>query len=472
MNRASSSAPISIGIAPFDVEGGSGKDFADSFRLELSDALARLPNVRVRATNSFSNNRRDPAAIHTLQQTLQLDNVLFGKLLVNGDSCVLDLELVRSRDDVQLGSFHYQGTTEQLTKFRDQIQLDVMSKLTHSRFVASPPNRVPNVHAYEAYLRARSNLMRRTDESLGKAVEGFREVISEDPAYAKAYSGMGAAYLLGAEHGITSRAEGYRSAQQYAQKAVELDPFNAEAHGTLGYLALAQDWNAQLAEKELRRATELEPNEASHHMIFALLLCNTGRFDEAIKQIDEAHADDPLWPPIYLTEMYIAVSERRFDRARKAARRLIRLKPDWPLARDQEAWVLWYSGQNEAAINEWIAMAEMENDGGRKKFEQDGLKAYRRGGVKAYARVELNAIHSGAHWEHPNDFLPAEWYLAAGDSKRALDSLEDQVAQHDFFALQLAVSPAYEALHKDPRFLTLVRSIGLHLPGELSVTGH
>ena len=252
-------------------------------------------------------------------------------------------------------------------------------------------------------------------------MRNFRRAIGEDASFAQAYSGLGSASLLLAEHMSTGKEAKYADARSASQRAISLNPRIAEAHATLGFLLFRHDWNANAAGPELQRAIELEPGQAMHRIMYALLLGNTGHLKEALEQVDRAHASDPLWPPVYLTEAYLAAAARDNPRALAAADTLLRLKPNWTLAHDQNAWALWYAGRHDEAIREWLLMAELEQDEARIALERRGLEVFRRSGDLAYAELKLEAGKSKTPWAHPNDFELAEWQLNAGEKRAALD---------------------------------------------------
>jgi Tfp pilus assembly protein PilF len=158
----------------------------------------------------------------------------------------------------------------------------------------------------EAYLRARYHLSQWTDDSVTESLSEFESAIAADPAFAKTYSGMASAHFVLAQHEAAPKQESYRLAKELAAKAIALDPSVAEAHAMLGQIAFNQDWNFPLAEKELRQAVELEPNQAIYHLWFSVLLCVQNRFEESLQQIDLAHSADSFWPPVYMTEIFLA----------------------------------------------------------------------------------------------------------------------------------------------------------------------
>ncbi len=459
-------ADIYVGIAPFETSGPDAEQLAESFRLDLTDAVSQLPSVQVRAAHSFPTGKRDDAGIPALAHNLQIDTVVFGEFTVEGNDCLIQFELVRGRDAIHLASLQYRGTKAELSAIRDKAQRDIFTRLNPASSTERPAHgNTENPRAYEAYLRARYHLSQWTDDSLLKALQEFEVASGEDPGFAKAYAGMASTYFVLAQHEAKPKPESYRKSREFAEKAVQMDPSLAEGHAMLGQIALNQDWNFQLAEKELRQAVELEPNQAIYHLWFSILLCVQGRFEESLRQIDLAHAADSFWPPVYMTEIFLAGAARQYSRSIDAGKKLIAFMPDWPLAYDQLGLTLWYSGRYTDAIEAWHKMALLEKDAARLDLENRGLEAFRRGGVPAYAQVRLDAAESGVHWAHAeNDFDLAEWSFYAGLREKALIALETKVARHDPGSLQIAINPTYDNLHRDPRFLALLSHIGVSLP--------
>jgi DNA-binding winged helix-turn-helix (wHTH) protein/tetratricopeptide (TPR) repeat protein len=455
---------ITLGIAPIEAKGPEAQQLAEPFRAELVDAASQLPGVEVRATHSFP----DLAAIgdlHDLAQKLQLDSLLLGKIEATGDHHFnFVFELVRGSDAVHLASLHLSGSGDQLGTIRNQIQRDLFFHLSGANRRLKPLHSTENPSAYNEYLSGRAQLIRHDDAAIQQAIADFHQAVADDPAFAQAYAGLGSAYMLAAEHASAGREAFYEAAHANSVKAIGLNPEVGEAHATLGFLAFRHDWNAVASEVEFRRAIELDPNQAMHRILYALLLCNTGRSSEALDQIALAHAADPLWPPVYITEMYVASAAGLNDRALETARRLIELMPNWPLAYDQSAWAFWYAGRREDAVKEWIRMAKLEQDQQRLALEEQGVKILHRQGVAAYSRYKLYAIEQDKKWNHPNDFQLAEWQINAGRDSDALVSLQQMVRDHDPEALQFAASPAYARLRENPAFRALLKQIGLPLP--------
>jgi DNA-binding winged helix-turn-helix (wHTH) protein/Tfp pilus assembly protein PilF len=461
-------APITVGIAPIDASGPAAQQIAEPFRMELMDAIAQLPGVEVRATHSFPADPAGMSNLHAVAQKLQLDALLLGRIeAVDANHFNFIFELVRGSDAVHLASFHYSGTASQLGTTRDHIQRDLFYRLSSvSSQRLRPVRSTDNSTAYSQYLSGRADLIRHDDASIQQAVVNFRKALALDPSFAQAWAGLGSAYLLTGEHTPTDRESSYAQARAAALKAISLNPDLGEAHATLGFLDFRHDWNPAASEVEFRRAIELDPNQAMHRIMYALLLCNTGRSAEAFEQIARAHDADPFWPPIYITEMYVASAAGKNDLALQSARKLLDFLPDWPLAYDQSAWAFWYAARYEDAVHEWMRMAELEHDTRRLAFERRGLEILHAQGVTAYSRYKLQAIQhpNGPAWNHPNDFQLAEWQINAGQDSAALTSMRQMVQDHDPEALQFAASPAFLPLHNNPNFRALLTRIGLPHP--------
>jgi len=454
---------ITLGIAPIEASGEAAQKIAEPFRQELVDAASQLPGVQVRAAHSFPLTTSDINGIRSTAQRLQLATVLLGKITSQGGTnFTFDFELIRGSDAVHLATFHYTGTQAELENIRFRIQQDLFLRLSNTRHSSlSPVRSTENADAYRDYLTGRADLLHPTEGGVENAVKSFQHATKEDPNFAQAYAGLGSAQLLEAEHLTTDRETSYAAARASATRAVQINPRIGEAHATLGYLDFRHDWNAQAAEPELKQAIELDPGQAMHYLMYALLLCNTGRFSDALREVDLAHASDPLWPPIFLTDIYLSSAAHQNARALAAAQKLISIMPDWPLAYDQSAWAFWYAGRHEEAVREWIRMAQLEQDTPRLDLEQQGLGVLRKHGVVAYSQMKLAAIHDPMSRKHPNDFQEAEWQVNANNYDAAIHSLQQMVAARDPESLQFAASPAYLPLHADSRFKAILRAIGL-----------
>lgn len=456
---------ISLGIVPFQSEGAGAEERGESFRLDLADALSQLPIVQIRATNSLNSISRNDNDIHGISEKLHLDTLLLGTFRVQGDRCMVQFELVRGRDLLHMGSFQYEGSKDELTGIRDKLQRDIFLSLQgNGSSMQSIRGSTDDSLAYGEYLQGRELTRLRDPTALNQALGLYRNAIARDPKFAQAYAGMAATHL--ALRYFSNAVEHQNAAKQLAQKALQLDPQLAEAHAALGDVALRSAWDFALGERELRRAIELDPHQATYHAWLSSLLVYEGRFDEALAETDRAVADDPLWPLVYSMATYVAGMAHDNSRAIAFAQKYLALVPDSPESHNQLGWAYFCAKRYDEALSEWGQMAEMDKDPARIALEERGREAYHRGGIEAYALVRLVAIEQRAPetTRRGNDFDPSEWYAFTGQHDKAIASLQRVIQEHDGEAILLAVNPMLDSLHDDPRFQSLVHQVGLTLP--------
>jgi len=458
---------VNLGIAPFLSETAEAEAIGESFRLDLADAFSQLPGVQVRATNSLANLNRDNDSIRKVSESLHLDLLLLGKFNMHGDRCTMLFELVRGRDSLHLASYQYEASREEISKIRDRLQQDLFFSIRGREHpVQAVRGSTLDPEAYSEYLKARELSTIRDPNSLTQSIAHYEQALKRDPSFAQAYAGMATAHLGMRYFNPDSH---QKQAQELANKAIALDSQLAEAHAVLGDVAFRADWDFARAEDELRHAVALEPHRAIYHAWLAGLLADEGRAKESLAEIDQAIAEDPLWPSIYSMASYVDGAARDYARMIDAVQRYVRLVPDSAYCHDQMAWAYFSARRYADAIAEWKKMAMLDHDPARLALEEQGHDAFLHAGIHAYATVRIKAIesHAIALNKHPNDFVPAEWYAFNGESDKAIALLRPLIQTHDGEAVQLAVNPMFDNLHSDPRFLELVHRVGLSLP-ELS----
>jgi tetratricopeptide (TPR) repeat protein len=346
------------------------------------------------------------------------------------------------------------------------VQGDVYTSLRLTRAAGHPGHGgTTNPEAYDDYLRARAYQLQAGDTGATNALEAYQSAIRKDPNFAKAYAGMATAQLTLARHGLVPQREGIAKAKDDAYRAIQIDPLSAEGHATLGTILYRDDWKPAEGEAELRQAIAMEPNEALYRARLASLLTDRGQFDAALQEIEKARKSDPSYPAVYMYEMYVEDSARLVQQSIATGEKLVQLDPRAARSHNQLAAAFWDGGMYLDAIKEWRQMAVLEGDEERVDLEDRGRAAFLKGGTQGYARLRLDAIlHGKTTGSHRNDFDRAEWYLAAGDKDKAMAALEYEVARHGPDVMMFAVTPAYEGLHKDQRFLRLLAQIGLEVP--------
>jgi DNA-binding winged helix-turn-helix (wHTH) protein/tetratricopeptide (TPR) repeat protein len=460
---------ITLAVAPFETSGAGSKELAQSFRLEVLDSLSQLPRVQVRDSHSADQLHPNDNSLRDSASRLGLDVVVFGFFSTDGRKCRMQFEVVQVKNAAHLATLQYSGTIDQLSSIRDRIQRDIFDKLKLAANGSLQPARVTSdPQAYELYLQARYHFLQQSPESLNQAVTEYRAAIARDPAFSNAYAGLASALVVIGRRSMSVRQQSFDQANDAAARALELTPSSPEAHSTRGLVYLYRDWNTAAAEREERTATQLDPQQSSYHQWLAIVLCDQGRFPEAFSEIDQAVANDPNWPYLYLVELFVAENAGDHRRLLAAAQKLEELLPNSPMAEDAMGNALWYSKHYPQAIAKWQSMAIAEGDPARARMEEEGLKAFREGGVTAYAEVRIKAMADKAITErHPNDFEPAEWYMAANRKQQAIAALQEMAAAHQNEFIDFIYSPIFAEIRDTPAFTALLTQYSLRLPAPL-----
>jgi hypothetical protein len=458
-----------VGIAPFQSDSPGAASVAEEFRLDIASELAQLPAVEVRVPQAATAESVD-VGVPALARDPKLDVFLLGNLARSGDQYLLRLELVRNGDGNYLAGFQYTGSQAEITSIARRVQRDLFGFLKAGS--GTPLSVTPQIAsgstedstAFGDYLQAESDIDDESPELVSHAVDKLKAALQRDPNFALASVGLSRAYTSLSESSDAPNPL-LDLAKRSATEAVNRNPRLASAHAALGIASFYRDWDASRAESELAYAIQLEPGRALYHNQLAVILADEGLFDRSLHEVQLAHEFDRNWDGAYETESYLQGAARRYPQMVQAAEKYVSLRPNWPPARDTLAWALFTAGRYPNAIAQWQLMASMENDSRRAALEQQAAAAFHQQGIRGYARVHLAAAlaqeHTGAH---PNDFVLAEWYACAGDNDQAIQALDKIVANHSPLALELAIDPMYEPLHRDPRYLALLAKVGLTLP--------
>jgi tetratricopeptide (TPR) repeat protein len=252
--------------------------------------------------------------------------------------------------------------------------------------------------------------------------------------------------------------EAFPKAKAAAQMALDIDPMLAEAYASLGLAKFQHDWDWAGAEAALKKAIELNPNYAPGHHFFADYLKGMGRFDEALEQIREAQALDPLSIAISSGVGHVLYLSRRYDEAIEAYRRSLELDPKSVLAR------LWFGrpflqkGQFDEAIHEIRQAVELSKESTISLAVL--AHAYAAAGQKAEALEILQKLRERSN----HQYVPSYWiglvHVGLGDNDRALDWLEKAYDEHSAWLAWANVEPRFDPLRDEPRFKQLVAKIG------------
>jgi serine/threonine protein kinase/tetratricopeptide (TPR) repeat protein len=336
VKRRSSKAIDSIAVLPM-VNASSDAEaeyLSDGITEGLINKLSQLPKLKVMARSTvfrYKNRNADPQSVG---RELRVRAVLTGVVKHIGDRLHITVELVDSLDGAQLWGDSFSRSFADLVKLQEEMSREIAEKLRPKLTGAEKKKlrrkSTENSAAYQLYLKGRYYWNKRTEESLRKGIQFFREAIESDQSFASAYAGLADSFITLATNIPLPPRDAMPKAKAAAMKAIEIDDQLAEAWASLAAVKWWFDWDSEGAEEAYRRAIELNPNYATAHDGYAMLLSAQGRFDEAVEQFSKASDLDPLsliiavhagWPFYFARDFESAI--KRFRKALELDERFI-----------------------------------------------------------------------------------------------------------------------------------------------------
>jgi tetratricopeptide (TPR) repeat protein len=314
--------------------------------------------------------------------------------------------------------------------------------------------------AYENYLKGRYYFNERTSDALNKSIVLFQQAIAADPNYALAYCGMADAYaVLGFRGGVPVK-DALSRAKAAALKAIELDSTLADPHASLAFIAETHEWDWPTAEREYKRALDLNPGDARTHHWYAGYLSYTGQFDKGIEEEKRARDLDPLSLPINNALAGRLLVAGRYDEALAQSRATLEINPHFAPAHQTLGWAYLNTGKDADAIQEFRQAVEMAKD------DVDLLLDLGFAYAVTGNREEAKKILAKLKNLHEHALVPSGaigiLYGALGDLNAAFAWLDKAYAEHDPELTYLKVpNRRFGPLLHDPRYPELVRRVGL-----------
>jgi len=460
-----SPATRSIAVLPFvnaspDVE---NEYLSDGITDELIDALAKISGLRVSSRTSVFALKGKPLDVRAVGALLGTSVVLEGTVRKAGDRLRITAQLTSTEDGRLLWSQRYDRQLVDVLAIQDEIATTIVNTLRATMFAdvsAHVPRRyTENIQAYGLYLKGRYEWNKRTQEGVAAAIRYFERAIVEDPGYAPAYAGLSDSYSLDVDYRSIPVHESYQRAKEYARKALSLDESVPTAHASLAWAVFIYDWHWEEAEREFRRAIELNPRYASAHQWFAFLLAARGQLDAAMLEAHTALELDPASVSIRRAVGWVYYYARRYDRAREHLSRAIEMNP-----MAVESYRMLGSAM---ALQGDVADAERVL---REALALEGAAAYSqatlgwllaRSGRRDEAEATLRKLEAARERGYVSAVAFAILHIGLGNLSSALDWAERAYDERRGWLAYVNVNPIFDPLRNEPRFAALVRKMGL-----------
>ena len=429
---------------------------------ELITEMGQLGMLRVISRTSVMQYKGVRRPLPQIARELNVDAIVEGSVERVGDRVRISAQLIHAPTDRHVWSRSYEREMQNVLAMQGEVAQAIVAEI---RTNVSPRKQAPQAsardidpQAYELYLKGRYFWNKRTDEGLRKALEYFQRAVSKDPRDPRGHAGIADSYLMLAEYGTFPARDAVPKAKAAALKALELDDSLAEAHASLAALKEDYDWDWPGAEKEFKRALELNPSYATSHQWYAEFLAEMGRFNEAVDEITRARELDPLSLIVNTVVGEIFYESRQNDQAIQQLRRTLELDPNFAEAhRLLGETYLQLSKHDEAVAELQTALAL---SGGSVQNEAFLGQAYGLAGRKSEARAVLNRLkaQSAQAYVSPADLSLV--YAGLGENNQALRLLEKACKRRLPSMVNLKVDPSLDNLRSDPRFQDLLHQVG------------
>ena len=456
----------SIAVLPLvNIGGDSTQEYlADGIAEELANALGKVPGLRVAArTSSYTFKGRRDLDVREVGEKLDVGAVLQGSVRRVGDRVKVSVQLIDTRQRVELWSETYDQAMKAVFAMQDSITRAIVSQLAltlgGAELAASRAGRTTNPEAHDLYLQGQALLHRSTEPALRRALVYYRAALAKDPDYAQAHLGVAWAYAFLADaYEVASVA--YDSSRVAARRALDRDSMLGEAHVAIGYALFAADWDFMRADAEFRRGVELSPNSGDVRALYANWLCFTGHVDAGLGQADQAIELDRLNALGSFVREWCLYLDRRYDGVIAQHARTIAVDPTYFYLDAFAGAAYREKGQYDKALAEYAAAQRLVGDQPLHGY----IITYARMGKTSEARAMLARLQTYAREHYVNPMFFAEVHASLGEKDLAFKWLDRAAEDRTVWVLGLNLWPELDSLRSDPRFAALVRRIGLPPP--------
>jgi len=467
VRTAQSGGRTMLAVLPFEnLTGDPGQEyFSDGMTEEMITQLGSLDpgDMGVIARTSVMHYKHSTKPLPQIAQELGVQYVLEGSVRRDADKVRITAQLIQMRDQTHLWARDYDRDAKDLLVVQSEIAKEISGEIQTAFGEHKPvapvtqPTLSPEaLEAYNLYLKGEFFWNKRTVEGFEQAIDYFEQATAKNPNDARAYAGLAGAYTLNGTYRGTPPSEFAPKARAAALRALRLDDNLPAAHAALALIVQNYDYDWQTAEKEFKRAIELNPNYATGHHWYAEHLAWRGRFDEAFRESERARQLDPLSLIIAADNGAILYYSRRYDRAIAQFTTVREMDPGYTRA------LMIFAPYVQKGM-----FAEAEADIEKRVPDTDRWRlsnlAYTHGraGQPEKAGQELAKLLDLNRRQAMDPMVIVPAYVGMGKNDQAILWLEKAYVQHCNGLTGLKVDPMYDPLRGDPRFQDLLGRVGL-----------
>jgi TolB-like protein/Tfp pilus assembly protein PilF/predicted Ser/Thr protein kinase len=462
--KAGSTGIDSIAVLPFANVSKDAKTeyLSDGITESLINSLSQLPNLKVMSRNTvfrYKDQATDPERVGS---DLGVRAILTGRLIQSGDELLISVNLEDVQSKRQIWGAQYNRKLSNLVSVQEEIAGDIYGRLRPKldgeeiRRVSKQPTE--DVEAYQFYLQGLFYWNKWTEADFKKAADYFSQAVQKDPRYALSYAGLADTYSLLGDAGYLPPSEAWPKAKAAAMQALEIDDTLPEAHTSLGLVKEHYEWDWAGAEKEFKRAIELNPNSANAHLWYGDFLSNTGRLNDGMRETKRAQELDPLSLIINTTLGWQFYLSSQYDQAVEQLRKVLEIDQKFAPARRILEGVYSQMGKQKEAVAEREKFVSLSGSPElAASIEEDFSKAGYNGVLQSW----LDGMTEISKHGYVSSYDIAEIYARMGEKDKTLVWLEKAYDEHDSGLVSVGVDPLFNSVRSDARFLALLKRLRL-----------
>jgi len=445
----------SIAVLPLsNLSGDASQDyFADGMTDELITALAQNHSLRVISRTSAMQYKGVNRPLRDIARELGVDGIVEGSINRSADRVHINLQLIYAPTDTHVWAQSYDRDLNGALALPQEVSQIIAARAKIGTAPAKP-QRYINPEAHDAYLHGRYLWFVANDFDQSKKY--FEKAIQLQPDYAAAWDGLGDNYSAMVVFERLSPQEGFPKAESDVRKALELDDSLPEVHNSMAAIYLFDKWDWQRADAESRRAIELNPNYAEARYIHAYILLALNRDYEALEEQKRSTEIDPFERPGALGEAYNAL--RQYDAAINDFQLRVQAQPANVYLYFLLSKAYWLKGiwkESEDELEKGLSAS------GDVKKAAAYRAAFERGGEEAVERLGVEEAKKRVAEKLVCSYQLASAYAYAGEKEQALKYLESAYRDRCPSIVFLTHDAIFDFVSSDPRYLDLVKKVGL-----------
>jgi serine/threonine-protein kinase len=455
----------SIAVLPFTSMGGGEEAgyFCDGLTEETIHALSRLKGLRVVSRTSAFEFKGKAQDIRLIADRLGVNSILEGSVRVYQSKMRVSLLLTNALDGYSLWSKRFDRELSDFFLIQEEIATSVAQSLcttlTQENFSQMRSRPEGNMESWKLCLKARYHWHQRKPESFEKARALYEEAIKLDPGCGAAFTGLADCYRALAFIGVVDPRQVWPMALKFADRAIELDPSQPQAHIVKARYIQHLDRDRASAETQFKHAITLNPGDSEVHLAWAIFLVQGGEFGRALEELRLAQDLDPLNLEIAVGVALVQCYRGEYEEALKECLQTRELNPNYAEAFGCMAWIAEAQGRLEEAES-WLVRLVAE--AGRAPLSLAMLARHHAlYGEAGKAREILSSLEELSSTRYVSPITFVFIFAALGEHEKALNYLERAYEVHDTWLSYVSVYPAFQPLRQYERFNKILHRLGM-----------